>query len=115
VDSNLTQTPGATEADGTHRLGHHVHLLEVHQAVQTGLVALVGEGHVLEQQRHERDQRRLQLAHEHAVRPVVAAGVDQGLELLEDLPELRWDLLPGLLQPGHRHVREAHYHGEEGV
>jgi len=92
-----------------------VHLLEVHQAVQAGLVALMGEGHVLEQERHEGNQRRLQLAHEHSVRPVVATGVDQGLELLEDLPELRRNLFPGLLQPGHRHVGQTHYHSEEGV
>lgn len=92
-----------------------MHLLEVHQAVEAGLVALVGEGHVLEQQRHERDKRRLQLAHEDPVGPVVTAGVDQGLELLEDLPELGRDLLPGLLEAGHCHVGQAHHHGEEGV
>lgn len=62
----LTEVPGPAEPHAAHRLGHHVHLLEVDQPIQAGLVALVGERHVLQQQGHKRDHRRLQLAHRHS-------------------------------------------------
>lgn len=94
--SEHTQVSGATVADGAHRLGHHVHLLEVHQSVQARFVALVRERHVLQQQRHEGNHRRLQLPHKHAVRPVVATRVDKRLEFRKYLAELGRNLLPRL-------------------
>lgn len=92
-----------------------MHLLEVDQAVQAGLVALVGKGHVLEQQRHEGDERRLQFAHKHAVRPMVATGLNQGLEFQVQFAELGRYLVPGLLQARHRIVGQAHDDGEERI
>lgn len=53
----------STESNGPHGLSKHVHLLEVHQAVETGLVTLVRESHVLDQQRHEGYHWWLELAY----------------------------------------------------
>lgn len=113
--AKLTQAAWATEAYGAHGLGHHVHFLEVDEAVEAGLVALVGEGHVLEQQRHKRNQRWLQLANEDAIGAMIATGIDQSFELLKDFPKFRWYLLPGLMQSRNGHVRQAHDNGKEGI
>lgn len=107
--------PGPAIADCAHRLCHHVHLLEVDEAVQTGFVALVRKSHVLEQQRNEGDDGRLQLAHEHAIRAMVAARIDQRLEFCENLTELGRNLVPRLRQPRHRHIGQTHHDGEERV
>lgn len=58
--------PGSTVPNGSHRLCHHVHLLEIHQAIEAGFVALVRKSHVLEQQGHEGDHRRLEFADGHS-------------------------------------------------
>lgn len=63
----LTKVPGSTVPYGSHRLCHHVHLLEIHQSIEAGFVALVGERHVFEQQGHEGDHRGLKLSDGHSV------------------------------------------------
>lgn len=92
-----------------------MHLLEVNQPVEACLIALVGERHVLEQQRHEGNQRRLQFTHKDTIGAMIATGIDECLELLKDLAELRGYLLPGLMQTRHGHIRQSHDNGKEGI
>lgn len=92
-----------------------MHLLEVNQPVEACLIALVGKCHVLEQQRHEGNQWRLQFAHKDTIRPMIATGIDKRFELLKDFAEFRGYLLPGLMQPRHGHIRQTHDNGKESI
>lgn len=70
---NVGLTPAVLH--NLHSLCNHAHFLEVDQAVEVGLVALVNEGHVFEQQRYEGDGRGAKLGERQAVRPVIEGGV----------------------------------------
>lgn len=107
--------PAPAKPDRPHRLREHVHLLEVHEAVEARLVALVRECHVLQQQRHEGYDRRLELPDAHPVSPVVSARIDQRLEFRVELPEFRGELLPRQRQPRNRHVAQTHHYSAESV
>lgn len=73
-----------------------MHLLEIDQPLQTSLIPFVGERHVLKKQRHKRNYWRLQLTYEHAIRPVVATGINKSLEFNENFAQLRGNLFPSL-------------------
>lgn len=107
--------PATAEPYRPHGLREHVHLLEVDQSVEAGLVAFVGKRHVLEEERHERDHRGLELPDAHPVRPVVPARVYHRLELGVQLPELRGEFLPRQREPGDGDVAQAHHDRAEGV
>jgi hypothetical protein len=101
--------------NGPHGLGEHVHFLEVDQPVEASFVSFVGECHVFEEEGHERHHGRSHFANGHAVRPVVAARVDQTLKLGERFPRLGRHLVPRLGQPADGHVGQSHHDRAKGV
>jgi hypothetical protein len=92
-----------------------MHFLKVDEPVGVGLVSLMRKGHVLEGQRHKRNDGRDHLINGHAVGPVVSGGVNEGLELGKDLSGLGGKAFPGLTHPRHCHVPQAHHNGKERV
>lgn len=98
-----------------HGLRQHVHLLKIHQPIQTSLIPLMRERHILQQQWHERYNRRLQFAHTNPIRPVIPAWINHRFKFGVEFPELRRQFLPSERQSRNCHITQAHYNGAKRV
>lgn len=68
-----------------------------------------------EQERHEWNNRRLELANTNPISPVVAAWVNKALKLCVQLAELRRKFLPCKGKPTHSYVTQPHHNGKECI
>lgn len=80
--------PAPAEPYSPHRLRQHVHLLKVHESIQTRLVPLMRERHVFQQQWHKGYNRWLQFAHTDPVRSVISAWINHRFKFGVKFPEL---------------------------
>lgn len=75
----------------------------------------MSKGHILDQQRHERNDWWRESAHRYPIGSVVPRRVDESLQLGEQLARLGRQFLPRQRQSRHGHVSEAHHDGKQRI